>query len=246
MLTSSDITTPGFYWYFDAIGGQPCVGWSSFSCKLVRFGRIVPSKTSSYEYLNFRLTVLFVQIGAFWLSGPAHFSWDASLPTDNPDVARVLHKPTWTSPRSVGKRCRVAVDMSQIAATDQAAALQAAAQRLIADGCSWITASQLAQWAGVSPATLDQWKRDKRIFSVMRQGIEVFPEYLFDAQHRSLPAAEATLLLLHEYDGDRLAAWFESTSSFLGGRRPRELLAADPGRVAAAARDAIERERFAS
>ncbi len=132
------------------------------------------------------------------------------------------------SPRSVGKRCRVAVDMSQIAATDQAAALQAAAQRLIADGCSWITASQLAQWAGVSPATLDQWKRDKRIFSVMRQGIEVFPEYLFDAQHRSLPAVEATLLLLHEYDGDRLAAWFESTSSFLGGRRPRELLAADP------------------
>lgn len=25
MLTSSDITTPGFYWYFDAIGGQPYV-----------------------------------------------------------------------------------------------------------------------------------------------------------------------------------------------------------------------------
>lgn len=25
MLTPSDITDPGFYWYFDAIGGQPCV-----------------------------------------------------------------------------------------------------------------------------------------------------------------------------------------------------------------------------
>ena len=35
----------------------------------------------------------------------------------------------------------------------------------------------------------------------------------------------------------KLAAWFESTSSFLGGQRPREVIAYDASRVVEAAFD---------
>lgn len=37
-----------------------------------------------------------------------------------------------------------------------------------------------------------------------------------------------------------LAGWFDSSSRFLGGRRPRELVAVEPAKVLAAARNMIE------
>jgi hypothetical protein len=40
-----------------------------------------------------------------------------------------------------------------------------------------------------------------------------------------------------DYPSLRLAAWFESTNSMLGGRRPREVIGDDPKLVIEAARD---------
>ncbi len=43
--------------------------------------------------------------------------------------------------------------------------------------------------------------------------------------------------VLAGYDPELLAAWFDSTSRFLGGKRPRELLTTEPAKVIAAARN---------
>ena len=37
--------------------------------------------------------------------------------------------------------------------------------------------------------------------------------------------------MLDKHSGEWLATWFESTNSFLGGKRPRELLLSDPASV---------------
>lgn len=41
-------------------------------------------------------------------------------------------------------------------------------------------------------------------------------------------------------DGWGLAYWFRSDNSFLGGKRPQDLLASDPERVIAAAEDEVQ------
>ena len=74
----------------NTIALEPGLSNSRFRSRLASRSR---SNLTRYEYLNFRLTVLFVQIGAFWLSGLAHFSWDTSLRTDNPDVAAFCTNP---------------------------------------------------------------------------------------------------------------------------------------------------------
>ena len=42
------------------------------------------------------------------------------------------------------------------------------------------------------------------------------------------------------YDPELLAGWFDSSSRFLGGKRPRELVANEPAKALAAARNMIE------
>jgi hypothetical protein len=68
----------------------------------------------------------------------------------------------------------------------------------------------------------------------------MIPRYALGDDLRPLPGLTPVLPLLEGYTGERLASWFESPSSFLGGARPREILATDPSRVLAAARDAAD------
>ena len=116
-------------------------------------------------------------------------------------------------------------------------------------GCEWLTADQIRAHTDHGtpgdPPDLEQWTRDGKVFSVVRDGLEYFPAYLFDADWRPLPAVQSILGILHAQSPEGLAAWFESTSSFLGGARPREFLSAAPERVIAAAQDADVAVRYA-
>ena len=49
-----------------------------------------------------------------------------------------------------------------------------------------------------------------------------------------------------KYSDVAIAAWFDSTPNGLSGARPRELIAADPGRVLASAQVCIYAERYVS
>lgn len=129
------------------------------------------------------------------------------------------------------------------------ARLEAKAWRQILTGGEWLTAAQVGELANLGSgnpvATVNRWKKGRKIFAVTRDGRDYFPRYALDAEFRPLPAIAAVLKLLPWQDGERLAAWFESTSSFLQGRRPREVLATDPLWVERGAQDAAEAESFA-
>jgi hypothetical protein len=129
------------------------------------------------------------------------------------------------------------------------AALEQRARDLIWAGCEWLTADQIREHSGDGPAgdppDLEQWMHDRKVFSVVRDGLEYFPTYVFDAHFRPLPAIQSILEILHVQGPEGLAAWFESTSSFLGGARPREILGVAPERAIAAAQDFDVAMRYA-
>lgn len=131
------------------------------------------------------------------------------------------------------------------------ARLEAQAWRqILLSGGGWLTAAQVGELANLGAgnpvATVNRWKKDRKIFAVTRDGRDYFPHYALGPDFRPLPAVAAVLKILPWQSGERLAAWFESTSSFLAGKRPREVLASDPTWVARAAQDAVEAESFAA
>lgn len=123
--------------------------------------------------------------------------------------------------------------------------LRARGTELVLQGTEWLTAEQVAEFRStvqharapaVNRANLaNRWKGDSRVFAISRGGKDYFPRYVFDEAFEPVPAVRRIVQLFGGRSGWALAAWFESPSSFLGGRRPRELLHADPERVIAAA-----------
>jgi hypothetical protein len=123
--------------------------------------------------------------------------------------------------------------------------LQADAWQRVLGGTEWLTERQLMCRLGGAEAhaLVAQWRRERRIFTLKIDGEERFPRYLFDACYHPVPAAQTVLEILSEYPEETWAAWFESVSGFLGGKRPREILQADPQQAIAAARDQVGDER---
>jgi len=127
--------------------------------------------------------------------------------------------------------------------------LQAKAYRQVTEGADWLTAQQVCEFAGLGTgnpsATVNRWKQERKIFAIQRDNRDLYPRYGLGPDFRPLPQLAKVIALLGHYPGEQLAAWFESTSGFLGGKRPRELLAIDPQRVIDAAKDAVADEQYA-
>lgn len=114
----------------------------------------------------------------------------------------------------------------------------------------WLTAVQIAELAGFSASNPssqpNKWKRQGQIFAIRHHGIDYFPGYGLDPQtgYRPLKALARVIQAFGETkDGWGLAYWFASANSFLGGKRPQDVLGTQPERVIAAAED--EREAVA-
>ncbi len=124
------------------------------------------------------------------------------------------------------------------------AKLQAKALNALRDGTEWLTAAEVAQYAGLGLAnpiaTVSRWKQQGRIFALHWGGKDHYPRYALGAHFHPLPVIKDILAVLAGYAPDLLAAWFDSTSRFLGGKRPRELVATEPAKVLACARHMIE------
>ena len=131
----------------------------------------------------------------------------------------------------------------------QQARLEAKAHREVARGAQWLTAAQIAELAnlgqGNPAATVNRWKQQRRMFAIRRDGRDYFPRYALGPDFRPARAVAEVMKVLSHYDADGLAGWFESTSSFLGGKRPREVLAKDPDRVIECAQNTLEAEQYA-
>ena len=121
--------------------------------------------------------------------------------------------------------------------------------RLLREAAMLVAARKavLASLAGFSPrnpsAQPNKWKRQGQIFAIHHKGIDYFPGFGLDPDRgfRPLKAlADVIGILAGHKDGWGMAYWFQSVNGFLGGKRPQDLLATDPDRVIAAARDEVQ------
>jgi hypothetical protein len=126
------------------------------------------------------------------------------------------------------------------------ARMAAEARKAVIESGDWLTAAQVAEMAGFSAsnpsAQPSKWKRQGLVFSVRHQGSDYFPGYGLDPARDYRPV-KGLAKILGAFRGKKdewgLAYWFASTSSFLGGRRPQDVLAEHPERVLAAAEDEL-------
>ena len=124
------------------------------------------------------------------------------------------------------------------------ARMTAQARKAVLEGAEWLTAAQIAQLAGFSvsnpSAQPNKWKKDGLIFAIRHRSTDYFPAYGLDPAANYRPV-KALAKVLHAFGNTKdawgLAYWFASVNSFLGGKRPQDLLANAPDRVIEAAHD---------
>ncbi len=124
------------------------------------------------------------------------------------------------------------------------ARMTALARRKVLVSGDWLTAAQVTELAGFSSSNLsaqpNKWKKEAQIFAIRHKGLDYFPAYGLDAEagYRPLKALASILAVFGTAkDGWGLAYWFASASSFLGGKRPQDMLPKSVDRVLAAAAD---------
>ena len=122
-------------------------------------------------------------------------------------------------------------------------AVEARALEWIYTGTEWLSAEEvgvLGKHGKANPgAAANRWKGTGHLFAIRRDGRDLYPRYALSDDFKPLPVIKQVLTLLKGWDGLRVAGWFESTSSFLGGKRPREVVAFNAQSVMDAARDAM-------
>ncbi len=92
-------------------------------------------------------------------------------------------------------------------------------------------------------ALANRWRAEHRVVAVPVHDELLYPGFQFDAEGRPKPAIERVVGLLRcdPHAGDwQVALWFTSPTSWLGGRRPVDLLDDDPDVVVDAARREVE------
>ena len=126
------------------------------------------------------------------------------------------------------------------------ARMTAEARKRVLETGDWMTAAQVAKIAGFSAsnpsAQPNKWKKDRQIFAVHHRGVDYFPGYALDASTDYRPTkglAKVLEIFRGQKDDWGIAYWFASTNSFLGGKRPQDLLIGKPDRVVAAAEDEV-------
>ena len=133
--------------------------------------------------------------------------------------------------RNCDRACRTTIDPSS----------QAIAA--VITGTEWLTAQTVGKRHDPDAidllAVTNRWSTEARIFAVDLADQTVYPAYLFDQAGSPIPEVAEILVVFAGYRPFRIAAWFESTSSMLQGKRPREVLALNAPAVVTAARDHV-------
>jgi hypothetical protein len=128
------------------------------------------------------------------------------------------------------------------AAREQARMLIEAKTTILNSG-DFLPATEVAKLAGFSATNLsvqpNKWKRNREIFAIQHGREDYVPLYGLDpGDHRPRKEmAEILKIFGDAKDGWGLAFWFAGLNSFLDDERPQDVLATDPERVIAAARD---------
>ena len=125
--------------------------------------------------------------------------------------------------------------MSQIG--ERYTLMQTIAENTVLSSGEWLTRAELNNIS----LELDEWERSGKIFSVHHDNTDYYPIYTLDSEHRPLDAIKELISIFSGHkDGWGMAFWFMSANGYLGGVTPKSIVAAEPERVLAAARDDVE------
>lgn len=112
--------------------------------------------------------------------------------------------------------------------------MQKNAAESILSGTHWLTAAEVAEESGRSRsnpyALANRWKKEGRVFAIKYQGVERYPRYAFDEHMEPRPVIAEVIRRFAADAGDgeidpwEIAAWFESSNTYLDSARPRERL----------------------
>lgn len=126
------------------------------------------------------------------------------------------------------------------------ASMEARARAAVLTSSEWLTAKDIAERAGLSTANASstpwKWKQDGSIFAINNEGRNLFPIYGLDPDsgYRPLKSLKS---IIEVFKGRKeswgMAYWFASANSFLGGKRPMDLIKSEPSHVLAAAEDEV-------
>ncbi len=127
------------------------------------------------------------------------------------------------------------------------AAMLVQARKAVLESGDWLTAADVAQLAGLSSrnpsAQPNKWKKQGQIFAINHGGVDYFPGYGLDRDTGFRPVkvlAKIIDIFAGQKDGWGMAYWFRSDNSFLGGKRPQDVLSSAPERVIEAALDEVQ------
>lgn len=105
----------------------------------------------------------------------------------------------------------------------------------------WLNANQLSEQVGFEnknrSAGPSNWKRRNKIFAISHQGKNLYPRYCLDEAYQPLPIVKEILDIFdNTKSGWSLAFWFGIGNSWLGGAKPKDVLADDKTRLIQAAK----------
>ncbi|WP_308562552.1 hypothetical protein [uncultured Klebsiella sp.] len=117
----------------------------------------------------------------------------------------------------------------------------------ILDDSEWLPAQEVSRRGGASasvknPSGLpNRWKRTGKIFAITSEGRDLYPAYALDIGGQPLPQMRKIIALFGETKTAwSLAVWFGTPNSWLGNKKPKDLLISAPEQVLEAALRAKE------
>jgi hypothetical protein len=121
--------------------------------------------------------------------------------------------------------------------------MRADAIRHLLEKGKWLKAADIANLGGYSgsnpAAPANRWKKEGKVFAVNFRDQDLFAAYQFsDAMTPRPVIAKVLSIFKDKRDPWKIAAWFASVNSWLGGKRPQDCLD-NPDAVIAAATQEI-------
>lgn len=98
---------------------------------------------------------------------------------------------------------------------------------------TWHTAKTISflssQPVDIVQEQLHKWEQENRIFSLMHNNVDFYPEYAFTTNFSLHPGIEHVLRVLRKGKTDiKIAAWFASVNSYLRNAKPANVIIHSP------------------
>ncbi len=111
----------------------------------------------------------------------------------------------------------------------------------------WLTSMAVSEGYGFKSSNKsagpNRWKNSNKIFAITIDGKDYFPQYALNEDFKPLDIVKKIITLFgNKKTSWGLAVWFGSHNSWLGNKKPKEVLRAMPEQVLIAAREELERD----